>query len=104
MQIQSYGSPRPALLSSQGPTVIHSELIEGELCPEHLLACGPAVVKCLDFGALRLLTSLLFSSKILKGCVPQNENRVGGDQESPRPVSPFPNVVNLKPAQKFQLL
>lgn len=68
MQIQRYGSAKAALCNSQGPTVIHSELSEGELCPEHSLACGPQIVKCLDFGALRLLTSLLFLSEILKGC------------------------------------
>lgn len=45
-----------ALCSSQGPTVIHAELSEGDLCPEHSLDCGDAVVKCSDFGALRILT------------------------------------------------
>lgn len=76
MQIQRYGSAKAALCSSQGPTVIHSELSEGELCPEHSLACGPQIIKCLDFGALRLLTSLLFLSEVLKGCSLREKKRM----------------------------
>lgn len=82
MQIQRYGSAKAALCSSQGPTIIHSELSEGELCQ---------IGKCLDFGALRLLTSLLFLSEILKGCrlcekKNKDENQVEGNQEWLQPI------------------